>query len=153
MPAWTPLKPVPKPVTGQPPGTAASASTGAATAESSVGTPAGPAADVNTPAARAEANPPATAAASLVGETAERDVRVETREVIAIFTNRGARLKSWRLKRYLDQAKQPQELIEHSVSSQPLPFTLRTGSDAIDRTLNTSLYVVSGAPAATADAA
>src|SRR2546421_6733288 len=79
------VKPIPKPVTGKPPGTAASASTGAAPAESSVGTPAAPAADVNTPAARAEANPPPTAAASLVGETAERDVRVETREVIAVF--------------------------------------------------------------------
>ena len=46
---------------------------------------------------------PAPAAATLVGDTAERDVRVETRDVIAVFTNRGARLKSWRLKHYLDQ--------------------------------------------------
>ena len=55
-------------------------------------------------------------------------MRVETRDVIAVFTNKGARLKSWRLKHYLDQQKQPQELIEH-LPSQPLPFTLRAGTD------------------------
>ena len=61
-------------------------------------------------------------------DTAERDVRVETRDVIAVFTNRGARLKSWRLKHYLDQQKQPQELVESDLPSQPLPFTLRDGA-------------------------
>ena len=30
-----------------------------------------------------------------------------------MFTNRGARLKSWRLKHYLDQHGQPQELVDH----------------------------------------
>src|SRR5437588_277489 len=44
----------------------------------------------------------APAATALVGDARERDVRVETREVIALFTNRGARLKSWRLKHFLD---------------------------------------------------
>ena len=90
-------------------------------------------------------------AAALVADTAEREVRVETRDVIAVFTNKGARLKSWRLKHYLDQQKQPQELIEH-LPSQPLPFTLRTGTDAVTTTLNEGLYTVSGAPATTADA-
>ena len=59
-------------------------------------------------------------------------MRVETRDVIAVFTNQGARLKSWRLKHYLDQQRQPQELIEH-LPSQPLPFTLRGGNDATTR--------------------
>ena len=68
----------------------------------------------STAAAGADAAPrrPAATAAPVVGETAERDIRVETDDVIAVFTNRGARLKSWRLKHYLDQQKQPQELIE-----------------------------------------
>ena len=73
-------------------------------------------------------------------------MRVETRDVIAVFTNRGARLKSWRLKHYLDQERQPQELVEHEVSTQPLPFTLRTANDAVDATLNGALYTVAGAP-------
>ena len=32
-------------------------------------------------------------------------------QVRAVFTNRGARLKSWTLKRYLDLQKKPQELV------------------------------------------
>src|SRR6266850_2178385 len=95
--------------------------------------------------------PDARAAAPLVSDTAERDVRVETRDVIAVFTNRGARLKSWRLKHYLDQQQQPQELIEHDIATQPLPFTLRTANDAETSTLNGALYSVGGAPAAVAD--
>ena len=57
----------------------------------------------------------AAASAALVGDTAEHDVRVETQDVIAVFTNRGARLKSWRLKRYLDQHNEPQELVEQAL--------------------------------------
>ena len=33
------------------------------------------------------------AAATVIGETNEHDIRLETRDVIAVFTNRGARLK------------------------------------------------------------
>jgi YidC/Oxa1 family membrane protein insertase len=82
----------------------------------------------------------------LVGATEERDVRVETPHVVAVFTNRGARLKSWRLKHFLDSSKQPQELIEQKLPTQPLPFTLRVPNDALTATLNGALYAVSGAP-------
>jgi YidC/Oxa1 family membrane protein insertase len=104
-----------------------------------------PAADQET-AAKA----PASLAPALVADAVERDVRVETRDVIAVFTNKGARLKSWRLKHYLDQQKAPQELVEH-VPSHPLPFTLRTGSETTTATLNDGLYTVSGAPAGGSD--
>jgi len=87
----------------------------------------------------------APAAATLVGDTAEREIRVETRDVIAVFTNRGARLKSWRLKKYLDQQRQPQELIEQT-PSHPLPFTLRTTDEQLNATLNDSLYSASAVP-------
>jgi YidC/Oxa1 family membrane protein insertase len=86
----------------------------------------------------------APAAAAVVGDTAERDVRVEMPDVIAVFTNRGARLKSWKLKRYLDKQKQPQELVESDL--QPLPFTLRTPDEQANATLNGALYTVDGAP-------
>src|SRR3954467_224875 len=105
-------------------------------------------------AGEASATPPvptAPAAAALVTDAAERDVRVETRDIIAVFTNRGARLKSWRLKRYLDQQKEPQELIEH-LPSQPLPFTLRVGNEATTAALNEGLYTVAGAPTSTVEA-
>ena len=71
---------------------------------------------------------------------------METRDVIAVFTNRGARLKSWRLKHYLDSQKQPQELIESEAGGHPLPFTLRTADEQVNATLNRALYTVSGAP-------
>ena len=87
----------------------------------------------------------APAAATLVGDTAEREIRVETRDVIAVFTNRGARLKSWRLKKYLDQQGQPQELIEQT-PSHPRPFTLRTADEQLNTTLNDSLYSASTVP-------
>ena len=133
------VKPVPKP-----PPTAPNASTttsGAPVATSDATQPG---------AATAEKPPPTTpaapAAAPLIAERAERDVRVETREVIAVFTNRGGVLKSWRLKHYRDQKGQPQELVENQVEGQPLPFTLRTSSDQVTATLNHALYTVSGAP-------
>jgi YidC/Oxa1 family membrane protein insertase len=100
--------------------------------------------------ANAEKPPPAVpavpASAPLVAASAERDIRVETPEVSAVFTNRGARLKSWRLKRYRDQKGQPQELVENQIEGQPLPFTLRTANDALTATLNNALYTVIGAP-------
>jgi hypothetical protein len=42
-----------------------------------------------------------------VADAAEEDVTVETETVTAVFTNRGAVLKSWKLKHYLDDHKRP----------------------------------------------
>ena len=135
------VKPVPKPAQGPAATTSAPSATPAADAES-----ASPAAATSA----AVAKPAVPLAAALVADTGERDVRVETRDVIAVFTNKGARLKSWRLKRYLDQQHEPQELIEH-LPSQPLPFTLRAGNDTTTATVNDGLYTVSGAPAASSE--
>jgi YidC/Oxa1 family membrane protein insertase len=134
------VKPVPKPL----PGSAPTAAT-APTVSAGTTTPLQPIVPNVSP------KPAAPLAPALVADTAEHDVRVETRDVIAVFTNRGARLKSWRLKHYLDQQKQPQELIEHDLPSHALPFTLRAGNDTTDATVNEGLYTISGAPAATAD--
>jgi YidC/Oxa1 family membrane protein insertase len=84
-----------------------------------------------------------TSAAVVTGDTTEKTFRVETRDVIAELTNRGGRLKSWRLKHYLDQAKQPQELVV-DLPSQPLPFTLRTPDEAETATLTDALYLAHG---------
>jgi YidC/Oxa1 family membrane protein insertase len=88
----------------------------------------------------------AASAPALVGDSMEREIRVETHDVIAVLSNRGARLKSWRLKKYLDQQHQPQELIENQLPSQPLPFTLSSSDTQLDATLNNALYIVSGEP-------
>ena len=138
------VKPVPKPAAG-------SATTTTATTGPAGIIPTGITAEDPGTVTPVVAKTSAPLAAALVADTVEREVRVETRDVIAVFTNKGARLKSWRLKHYLDQQRQPQELIEH-LPLQPLPFTLRTGTDAVTTTLNDGLYTVSGAPATTADA-
>jgi YidC/Oxa1 family membrane protein insertase len=138
------VKPVPKP--GPESAQATSVSSPSPVA------PAGASGPAEAPLPSVSAKPSAPLAAALVADTAERDVRVETRDVIAVFTNKGARLKSWRLKHYLDQQRQPQELIEH-LASQPLPFTMRAGSDATTATVNEGLYTVSGAPPAASEAA
>jgi YidC/Oxa1 family membrane protein insertase len=103
----------------------------------------------------AERPVPPTTAASIVGEPVERDIRVETRDVIAVFTNRGARLKSWRLKHYLNANKEPLELVAGELAgAQPLPFSLRVPDRAMTATLNDALYAATalggGAAAASA---
>ena len=99
------------------------------------------------PAESPETRPPTASATAIVSDTTERDIRIETRDVIAVFTNRGARLKSWRLKHYLDPRKQPQELVDTTLASHPLPFTLRTSDEPTNATINSALYAVSGEPA------
>src|SRR6185295_11621141 len=93
------VKPVPKPTAGTAPQQTASDS---AVAGSPAGTPsptpqAPPQAEKEAPPP--EAGPPA---AVVVGDAGERDIRLETPNAIVVFTNRGARLKSWKLKHYLD---------------------------------------------------
>src|SRR5438093_4375015 len=138
------VKPLPKPA----PGATTSAPAGPGVAPASPST--GPASPVAGPVAPKIAPP---SAGAVVSESTERAVRVETRDVVAVFTNRGARLKSWRLKHFLDRDKQPQELIEHDLLTQPLPFTLRTTDEALTSTLNGALYAVSGVPAGPAQSA
>src|SRR4051794_8918211 len=94
------VKPVPKPVNGSAPASASTA-TGSATPGAADSAAVSPASGVSATPAR----PAQPLAAALVADTAERDVRVETRDVIAVFTNKGARLKSWRLKHYVDQQR------------------------------------------------
>lgn len=130
------VKPVPRPVTG----TAQSGQAAGTTPPGSSGGAAG--------AAATEQPVRPMAAAAVVGEAVERDIRIETTEVIAVFTNRGARLKSWRLKHYLDARKEPLELVAGELAGvQPLPFSLRVPDKAMTATLNDALYAVSGAEA------
>jgi YidC/Oxa1 family membrane protein insertase len=121
---------------------------------------ASPAAGASTPApASPEAVPPpaqpSSSATPVVSETAEREIRLETNDVVALFTNRGARLKSWRLKQYRDAAGEPQELIERvldiptaagTVDRQPLPFTLRTPDAGATDRINQALFKATQAP-------
>jgi YidC/Oxa1 family membrane protein insertase len=102
------------------------------------------------PAEAPSAAPPAPtpSAAPVVAATEEQEIRVDTQRITAIFTNRGARLKSWRLKLYKDQSGAPLELVEQNLAAtQPLPFSIRVADETMTHTLNSALYKVSGAPA------
>src|SRR5262245_32664181 len=121
------VKPVPpKPGTPQSSASSPRAASPAAASPTAAPTPAAAAPAAATPAPV----PPPPDVPALVGDTSERAITIETRDVIAVFTNRGARLKSWRLKRYLDQSKRPQELVEQELPNEPLPFTVRTQNAA-----------------------
>jgi YidC/Oxa1 family membrane protein insertase len=136
------VKPVPKPVLAP----AQTSAGNAATPPSDAAASPSPPAAAGSPA---EATvPPKPAGQPLVSDTAERDIRVETQDVVAVFTNRGARLKSWRLKHYFDARREPQELVESTLATHPLPFTLRTTEEPINNLLNGALYTVTGEPAA-----
>ena len=135
------VKPAPKP---HPTTVPTSAPAGAVDATRPPPTASVPQAVPNPAAAEVES---AAAAAMLVGDVRARDIRVETADVIAVFTNRGARLKSWRLKHFLDQKKEPLELIASEIAgNQPLPFSLRVPDEAASATLNVALYSVTGVP-------
>ncbi len=96
--------------------------------------PAGPA------GAAAPAAPAAPLVSSLVGETAPRDVLVETNSVRAVFSTEGATLKSWQLKHYLENGE-PLELVPRDLpQTYARPFTIGTNDPAISQTLATALF-------------
>jgi YidC/Oxa1 family membrane protein insertase len=128
------VKPVPKPAV----------TTAKTPAAGTLERPASPASSAQPPAEASQVSPPGVT--TLIGEASEREVKVETQDVIAVFTNRGARLKSWRLKHYLDQNQQPQELVVSQLANEPLPFTIRVVDTQRNAVINSALYAVSGAP-------
>jgi YidC/Oxa1 family membrane protein insertase len=127
----------------------------AATTAATPGTPAAGAA--GTAQAVAPSATPATPAAApvepVLADTAERDVVVETRTVRAVFTNRGARLKSWKLKTFRDLQKRPQELVpEYIPADQVHPFDLMVDDPGATARLKDALFRVSGDGALSVDA-
>ncbi len=88
---------------------------------------------------QSDATPPP---AAVVGGDAETEVKVETPHVVATFTNRGARLKSWRLKEYRDPSGNPLELVDATLNGQPLPFSLTLPDAPTTSLLNSVLFAV-----------
>ncbi len=129
-----PPKPQPKPVVQ------AQQAEGAGTQAGGNGSPAvqgGSASPAAVPAAMS-----AAPAATLVGEAAERDIVVETSTVRAVFTNRGARIKTWILKKYHDDKGQVVNLVPSGLAGAALPFSLDTGNGQVDGTVNNALFKV-----------
>ena len=90
---------------------------------------------------------PAPAAAIEVADTDARDIVIETDALHAVFTNRGAALKSWRLNRYKDRAGKPVDLVPQTLPDAAKPFQIATGNSAIDARANSALFRVAGGPA------
>jgi YidC/Oxa1 family membrane protein insertase len=95
------------------------------------------------------AAPPAPAK----GDTEERSFAVEGSLYRVEFSNRGGVVKSWQLKRYLDDSKPPRTLdLVHPDASQEIsawPLSVALSDAGLDQSANSGLYVVTskGAPA------
>ncbi|MCX6545151.1 MAG: membrane protein insertase YidC [Acidobacteria bacterium] len=127
------------------PGTSSTPAGGSGRGQAAPAQPTGVATAPSTPA-----GPTAAQAASstnvdvVVGDTTARDVLVDTDTILAVFTNQGATLKSWSLKRYTDKAGKAVDLVPQSVPRNVRPFSIDTGNAAVDDRLNSALFRVDG---------
>jgi YidC/Oxa1 family membrane protein insertase len=103
------------------------------------------------------APPPATGATTpaqvevstakpIVAASAEQEIVVDTPALRAIFTTKGATLKSFRLKQYLDGLGAPLELVPQNVPNAVKPFTLLVDNQATTATLRGALFKPSREP-------
>jgi YidC/Oxa1 family membrane protein insertase len=94
----------------------------------------------------APANPRPSVQGTTPAESTEapaHEVVVDTADVHGVFTTRGATLKSWRLKKYLDSQKQAYEMVAgHAPADSPLPFTLATDDAAVTAKIATAPFAL-----------
>ncbi len=110
--------------------------------------PAAPAASA-APAAPGQA-PNAAAAAQAPSATPQISASLETYTTVEnefykiVFTNRGAQVKNWILKKYFDSAGKPLDLVQPQAAARfGLPLALFTYEPALTTQLNDALYQVS----------
>jgi YidC/Oxa1 family membrane protein insertase len=125
-----PKRPAPRPPATSPASSAAAPSVAAPPPAQGPGT---------APVPAAEGMPAAAAQAPAVADAAERDLVFDTGLVRAVFSNRGAVIKSWQLSGYLDQQGQPIDLIPAGVPN-ARPFTLRLPDAVQTSRLNSALF-------------
>jgi YidC/Oxa1 family membrane protein insertase len=118
----------------------------AAAAEQPSSQPAGAPAQAPSPiqAAPAAAQPQPQPQTRPVAAQAEEEVLVETSLFTARWSNRGAVLKSLKLKKYLDESKEGLELVPSRAAELGVyPFGLLTGDAAFDAEANGALFQAS----------
>ena len=72
-----------------------------------------------------------------------RELVVESGDVRAVFTTRGAAVKSWQLKKYRDSSGRPYEMVAgHAPADAPLPLSLGVDDPALAATLAAAPFVV-----------
>ena len=90
----------------------------------------------------------APAAAPAIGALLETDTFVENENYRIDFTNRGAQVKHWILKKYFDTAGKPLDMVQPQVAAKfGLPLSLFTYEPALTKQLNEGLYLVTVAGA------
>ncbi len=97
------------------------------------------------PAAAPSAPPaPTVAPGTTKAATAEQETVIESDLCRVTFTNKGAQVKSWILKKQTDDKGQPLELVNRiGAEKYGYPMSLWTGDEGLRNKLNTALYVAS----------
>jgi YidC/Oxa1 family membrane protein insertase len=105
-----------------------------------------------TPANEAAAAPVlAKGGAAAVIANGEQTVTVENENYRIVFTNRGAQVKSWVLKKYKDDAGKPLDLVNQATAEKfGYPLSLYSYDAGLRQRLATALYVPSARGAVTA---
>ncbi len=97
------------------------------------------------PASVAPSVPTAAAPAGRTSEskaaTSESDITVENDLYKLVFTNRGAQVKSWILKKYKDDDGRPLDLVNKETVKFGLPLGLFTYDENLRNQVNSALYV------------
>jgi YidC/Oxa1 family membrane protein insertase len=76
-----------------------------------------------------------------IGATSESDITVENEVYKIVFTNRGARVKQWILKKYVDTAGKPLDMVQPQASENfGYPLSLFTYEPQLTGQLNNALY-------------
>ncbi|MGC1463464.1 MAG: membrane protein insertase YidC [Terracidiphilus sp.] len=77
----------------------------------------------------------------LIGASSESDITVENEVYKIVFTNRGARVKQWILKKYVDTAGKPLDMVQPQASENfGYPLSLFTYDPQLTGQLNNALY-------------
>jgi YidC/Oxa1 family membrane protein insertase len=112
--------------------------------QQSTAAPASPATDSGSTAAAAGGNTAAASTAASVAATGEQTTTVENENYRIVFTNRGAEVKSWVLKRYEDDHGKPLDLVNPATAAKfGYPLSLYSYDAGLRQRLATALYVPS----------
>ena len=88
--------------------------------------------------------PPAASAAATKQASAEGETVIENDLYKITFTNRGAQVKSWILKKFTDDKRQPLDLVNAAAAQQyGYPLSLFSYDQGLKDKLNSALYVAS----------
>ena len=89
------------------------------------------------------ANPLATSSTPSVAASLETQTTVENEQYKIVFTNRGAQVKQWILKKYRDTAGKPLDMVQQQAAAQyGFPLSLYTYEPALTSQVNQALYQV-----------